>query len=167
MKILITGTPGVGKSSVAKIVAKKFNCVLINEKQFALERGIGKWDSDENELVVPLGKLKKELNKELKKRRNLVVEGHMLCEIKLGVDYAVLIRIDPELLELRLGKKRYLPEKIMDNVFCEGIDYCKKHLERNYPEEKIIEVYSGKTIKETSNTIIRKLEKRWENEKNN
>lgn len=160
MKIGITGTPGIGKTSVSKQLAEFYKTKPLNEKEFALKEGIGSFDVDENELVVPLPLLEEKLNKFLKKKRNVVVEGHLLCEIKAKFDYLVLLKCDPELLELRLEERGYKAEKIQDNVFCEGIEYCKKHALRNYPKKNIIEVENRKNIKETTNTIIREIEKK-------
>ncbi len=160
MKLLITGSPGVGKTTIAKAVGKKLKCRVLNELQFALEKKIGKWDVEENELIIPLRRIERALNQELKKEKNLVVEGHTLCETKLNVDFVILIRTDPEILEARLEKKGYKAEKVQDNVFCEGIDYCKKHAERRYRKKKIIEVYPKRTVKETAGSIINELKKR-------
>jgi len=157
MRLVITGSPGTGKTSLGKELAKAIRHAIVNEKEFALKHGIGEWDSEENELVVPLKKLEKELNAFLKKNKNAIIEGHLLCELMLKADFVVLLQLHPELLEERLARKGYSAEKIQDNVFCEGIDYCKKHVLRNYKKNKIIEVQSQKTIKETTELIIRKL----------
>ncbi len=161
MRIMVTGSPGVGKTRIAKALGKSLKCRVVNEKEFAVEQAIGKWDSQNEELVVPLGKLQKALNQVLGREKNLIVEGHLLCETKLKVDAVVVLRLHPELLQARLEGGGYIAEKIQDNVFCEGIDYCKKHILRRYPEKKVLEVECKKTIKETTNHIIRELEKRW------
>ncbi|RLG17968.1 hypothetical protein DRN67_04690 [Candidatus Micrarchaeota archaeon] len=160
MRLVVTGTPGVGKTSVARALGKKLRHKVVNEKQFALNKGLGKWDPDENELVIPLQRFGKALQQLLKREKNIILEGHLLCELKLNADFVVLIRVHPELLELRLQAKQYSEDKVQDNVFCEGIDYCKKHVARNYPAEKLVEVQSGKTIKETMQNIIRGLRER-------
>ncbi len=160
MKLGITGTPGVGKTSVAKVLGEYYSLKVWNEREFSLKEGIGEFDTTENELVVPLEKLEKSIEKLLKKEKNVLIEGHMLCEIKAGFDYIIVMRCHPELLESRLDAKGYKAEKIQDNVFCEGIEYCKKHTLRNYPKAKIIEVESRKSIKETTNSIINEIEKR-------
>ena len=162
MRIMITGSPGVGKTSISKALGKSLKFKVINEKEFAVEQGIGKWDSTSEELVVPLGKLQKALNLVLGKEKDLIVEGHLLCETKLKIDAVIVLRLHPELLQARLGERSYNAEKIQDNVFCEGIDYCKKHVLRRYPEKKVLEVDCKKTIKETTTHIIKELKKSWE-----
>lgn len=160
MKLGISGSPGVGKTSVSKLLGEHYKLKCLNEKEFSLKEGIGSFDVDANELVVELEKLEEKLNQMLEKENNVLVEGHMLCEIKVDFDYLIIIRCHPEILESRLEAKGYKAEKIQDNVFCEGIEYCKKYAERNYPTEKIIEIHNGISIKETTNAIIQELDNR-------
>ena len=157
MRIIITGSPGVGKTSAARALGKKLGWTVLNENQFALEQKIGKWNPEEDELVIPLEPYAKALNRLFLDKKNIIIEGHLLCELKARPDFAVLIKVHPELLEGRLHSRNYSEEKVQDNVFCEGIEYCKKHLLRNYPKEKVVEVESGKSIKETLDRIIKGL----------
>ena len=126
MKILITGTPGCGKTTLAKGLAKKLKFECINEKDFALKNSIGEFN-EENELEIPIKLFEKKMNNFLKTKKNIIIEGHTLCEMKLLVDLVILIKIDPEELQLRLEQRNYADLKIMDNVFCEGIEYCHKN----------------------------------------
>jgi adenylate kinase len=160
MRIIVTGSPGVGKTSVSKELGKRLKCLVFNEKQFALEKGIGKWDEEQDELIIPLGEFSEAIEGLFQREKNAIVEGHLLCEIRLKPDFVVLIRLGPELLESRLEARGYSAEKVQDNVFCEGIDYCKKHVERNYSKEKIVEIRSGKTIKETLHRIVKGLKEK-------
>ncbi|HNV00925.1 MAG TPA: AAA family ATPase [archaeon] len=131
MKILITGTPGSGKTTLARGLSKKLKCEYINEKDFALKNSIGEFN-EENELEIPIKKFEKKMNSFLKSKKNIIIEGHTLCEMKLNIDLVILIKIDPELLQDRLKQRNYSDIKIMDNVFCEGIDYCKKRIQKKY-----------------------------------
>jgi len=163
MKLLITGTPGVGKTSIALALAKKLKAEYINEKNFALKHKIGFFDIKTNELVIPLKKIEKKLNELIKKKKKLIIEGHTLCETKLKVDFVIVIRVDPEILQERLERKNYLPEKVLDNVFCEGIDYCLKHVKRRYAAKKIIEIKNEKNINTTIVNILRTLKEKTKN----
>ncbi len=73
MRLVITGTPGTGKTQVAKRLAKRFGLQYVNEKQFAERKKIGKIDRRTGERIVPLGKLQQELNRFLKRHPNAVV----------------------------------------------------------------------------------------------
>lgn len=137
MKILITGTPGCGKTTLAKGLSKKLNYSYINEKDFALKNSIGEFN-EENELEIPTRLFEKKMNSYLKSKKNIILEGHTLCEMKLNVDLVILIKIDPEELQGRLEQRNYSDVKIMDNVFCEGIEYCNKKLKKNYSKFFVI-----------------------------
>lgn len=156
MKILVTGTPGTGKTLISKELGKLFKSKVINEKDFALSNKIGCFN-DENELEIPIDLIQKKANTFLLKNKNIIFEGHVLCEAKLNVDLVVVLKVNPEELEVRLEGRRYSPDKIMDNVFCEGIDYCLKHVKKNYSKNKIIVINSNPNFRFTLADILVKL----------
>ncbi len=159
MKLLITGTPGTGKTTIAKVLGEVFKAKVINEKDFALKNRLGRFN-DENELEIPLLPIQKKVNSFLTKNKNVIFEGHVLSEVKIKVDAVIVLKIDPEDLEARLERRSYSPEKIMDNVFCEGIDYCLKHIKKNYSKNKIILVKSSPNYKVTVANILVELSKK-------
>jgi len=154
MRLALTGSPGVGKTSVARGLAAALKLSYVNEQGFAHAQGLGSWDEEANELVVPLEALQMALEKHLAGLERFVVEGHLVCEMALPVDVCLVLRVDPEVLEARLERRGYRAEKVQDNVFCEGIEYCLKHARRAYGRDKVVEVRSGKTVKETVEAIV-------------
>ncbi|MDD3084005.1 MAG: AAA family ATPase [Candidatus ainarchaeum sp.] len=156
MRLAVTGTPGVGKTTLSKELSKKFKLKYINEKEFALKNNLGHFN-DDNELEIPIKKFEKKANLFLSKNKNVIFEGHIICEMKLNVDKIILLTIDPDELELRLEKRHYSIEKMMDNVFCEGINYCKKKVLKNYFSSKIIEIQSQNNVKSTFLLLLSKL----------
>ncbi len=153
MKILITGTPGTGKTEIAEILKKKLGYKVINEKDFALKSKSGK--KKNKEIEIDAKKFEKKINEFLKEKDNLIIEGHVLCEMKIKVDLVFLLRTKSELLEKRLKKRDYSEVKILDNVFCEKTGYCKEKSLKNY--KKVIEIKNEKTLNSSIQKIIKKI----------
>ena len=157
MRILITGTPGVGKSTIAHKLGEKLKFMVISEKRFCEKRKIGKYNPAMGEREVPLSRLQKELSAFLKQNDQVIIEGHLSCECKLRpIDCVIVVRLNPERLEFRLRERQYNEVKIQDNVMVEGIGYCLKYAQKNYGK-RVFEVSNDKELKETLSIIIKKL----------
>jgi adenylate kinase len=152
MKILITGTPGTGKSVIAEKLAEKMGFKLVNEKDFALKTRTGKRKG--KEIEVDLKKFQEKMNSFLEKK-DAVIEGHLLCEIQIKADLVFLLRSKREVLEKRLKQKGYNEVKIQDNVFCEETGYCRKKALKNY--NKVIEVKNEKSLNSSLQKILKKI----------
>jgi len=156
MKIIITGTPGTGKTVIAGKLGKKLEYKVINEKDFALKTKSGKKKG--KEIEIDTKKFEKKINEFLKEKDNLVLEGHVLCEMKINVDKIFVLRTKREILEKRLKKKKYNEVKIQDNLFCEEIDYCSKKALKNY--KKVTEIMNEKTLNSSIQKIIKKIKEK-------
>lgn len=157
MKLIITGTPGTGKTSIAKALSKSLKVKVLNEKDFINAQKLGKLDEKTGEIEVDVKELEKKLNLWLGKQKNAIVEGHLLCETRLKADLVIVLRAEPKFLEKRLAKRNYKQEKILDNLFAEQNGYCLKKAQKNYGRKKTVEVFSSKSIKETSSIILKEL----------
>ena len=107
MRIGITGTPGTGKTTVAEALDRE----VISIKEFARERGLG----EEKELFeIDTGAVKEALPEDC------WVEGHLAH--KVGVDYCIVLRTRPDILEERLEDRDYSDEKVQENLEAEKMD---------------------------------------------
>ncbi len=120
------------------------------ERKKTLERGQGK----------KLARRTRAL--ERKKQQNVVVEGHLVCELKLKVDRVVVLRTNPRVLEKRLKKRGYAKEKIEENVLAEMLDYCTVASERNLKKARIYEVETSGSVKENLQKITKIIEGKGE-----
>ena len=104
MKILITGTPGTGKTEVAALVAKRKGWPLLSLKEIAEKKDciIGE---ESGEKIVDIGKLEKEARRELRGKKDAVVEGHLGCEFSLPVDCLFVLRTHPDELGKRIASR--------------------------------------------------------------
>ena len=138
MIIVITGGPATGKTAVAKIVAKTLKAKVLNEKTFCRKNKIGSVHT--GELVVDPREFEEKLSKYVARQKDLVVEGHMISNVKLPADYVFVLRTSLPELEHRLSQRFYSETKIWDNVIVEGLDYCKECAQINYEKNKVFEV---------------------------
>lgn len=130
MRIIITGTPGTGKSTITKELGKKLGIEMINIKEL-IEKIKAYKMNEEGEKEVLLPKFRNALKEELKKRKGWIMESHLLCEIKLEADFIFVLRCKRKELERRLKKRGYKKQKIEDNIMIELLDYCYMKAKKN------------------------------------
>ncbi len=132
-RLAITGTPGTGKSQLARFLNSKMGFGMIEEKALIRKHGIGVWDSTQKEYEVDVSALKKVLQREIRNiTKQTVIVGHLLCEIRLPVNGIIILTCSPTLLEKRLRKRNYSDLKIQENLFCEEEKYCEKKVRAHY-----------------------------------
>lgn len=125
--IIVTGTPGTGKTTVAKKLAKELDYKYLDVSELIKSKKISKEHDEEKDCdVVDVDDLNKVLEQEIKNRKKgLVIDSHMshFLPNKL-VDLCVVTTCDLKELYKRLKKRGYNEEKIRDNVDCEIFEVC-------------------------------------------
>jgi len=118
--LVITGNPGVGKHTVAKIVAKKLGLKLIDINTVAIKNNaiIMK---DNIGYVVDLKKLSSLLRREINK--DCLVVGHLAPYVlkKGDADLVIALRRSPYELKRVYAKRGYSERKVIDNISSEVI----------------------------------------------
>jgi len=152
MIIAVSGTPGVGKTTVSKLLSKRLGYKYVSVRDFALSKGIGEKVGDEVEIDVDA--LARAIMEEFQ-GENIVVDGHLSHLIP--ADVVVVLRLDPRIVAQRLEKRGYPWKKLAENVEAELVDVILiEALEEN---ERVIEVdTTGKSPDEVVEEIIRLLE---------
>jgi len=140
MRIVITGSPGTGKSVIARKLSSTMDLNLIDIAAIARSSGLVGKNHE-----VDLGKLSRKLFF-LKKEDDFIAEGHLACEIKLPCDLILALRCRPDILARRLKKRKYGKEKILENTLAEALDYCSQRVEKVYGRKPLELETSGRTI---------------------
>lgn len=142
MKILISGTPGTGKTSTAKLLAKKINAKYIDLNKLAERNNwfIG-WDNKREVKIMDTEKISTFLSET---EENIVVDTHIPSAGPPNADYVFILRIHPRMLLERLRNKGYSEEKVLENVQAEILDVCLIEALENFRGEVVWEINASK-----------------------
>lgn len=152
VKLIITGTPGTGKTKIAEELADQTGYELIDLKKFVNQNGLFSIKEGQKEVDVPL--LRKRLLPHLKQFRDYIVEGHLACEIKIPADHIIVLRTHPKTLKARMQKRRYKKKKLNENIEAEMLDYCVQRVEAVYGIRSLELDTTKRSIPECADEII-------------
>jgi len=131
MIIIITGTPGTGKTTYAKELASKKGYKYIDVSELIKKHKLGEKKNKELDYVeVDTDKLNKVLieiiNQANKNKISLVIDSHLSHYLpKEYVDKCiVMICGDRKELKKRLHKRKYSYKKIEENLEAEIMESC-------------------------------------------
>ncbi len=150
MIIAISGTPGTGKTTASRLLAKKMKANFIRIRDIISEIP-HEIDKERNTFVVDIKDLQSLVNKKLETGDN-IVEGHL--SHMLGADIIIILRTNPKTLEKRLKVKGWKKSKIDENVKAEMLDSATIEAIELHSRKKVFEIdTSNKSIKQTTNII--------------
>ena len=139
--ISVTGTPGTGKTTLSKELAKalSYSYVDINKiiEKYNLSEG---FDKEKQCRIVDTKKLSKALIRTIKcATKNLVIDGHLSHYLPLEwVDLCIVTRCRLKELKKRLEGKGYNEPKVRENMDAEIMDVCRIDAKEN--GHKVLEV---------------------------
>jgi len=152
--IIISGTPGCGKTSVAKEISNLINAKIISLNELAISREFSfEYDQERKTYIVDIEIfLPYIIDKiEVIKQENppyLIIESHFSDIIpEKFIDYVFILRCDPDELFKRLEKKKYDIKKITENIQAEILGNCANYFIQKHIKAPILEI-------DTTNTNI-------------
>ena len=157
--ILITGTPGVGKTSISKLLGKRLNALKIDLNELVFKDDLFlNMDEKRNTKVADLDKLSKRVKTVLESTsKDVIIESHYASDVLPPnlVTHIFVIRRNPKFLINILEKKGFSPSKVKENVLAELLDVCLINAISSNVSEKVSEVdATNHTIKEVTDEII-------------
>ena len=152
--IIVTGTPGTGKTTFAKELAKAIGADYVNVTKYVSEHKLYSGiDRQRRTKIIDVQRTRRRLHKELKAARGLVVvDTHVPDGIvpKEMVMLAFVLRCDPRILEGRLHAKKWKKSKIQENLLAEIIDSCLIVTVKHYGSRKAVQLDTSRTkLKQT------------------
>lgn len=124
--IAISGTPGTGKSTLAKLFKRKLGLSRLNLEDFYKQISI-RYDQNKQCYDLDLKKFEKLVGERLKEaEKGLIIDSHIshLLPKKMVDLCIVLTSPDLKKLEKRLKKRGYSRKKIRENLDAEIFQVC-------------------------------------------
>jgi hypothetical protein len=152
MIVAITGTPGTGKTEVAKALAKRMGWPWFSLNGIAEKGNFYKGcDKERMVKVVDIKKLKEEVNALALQNRNIIIEAHYAHD--MPCDVVIVLRTEASVLRKRMLAKGFHAEKVAENMEAEMMEVIKDEAVAEHKN-----VYEIDTTKKTPSQAAQEIE---------
>ena len=179
--IIVTGTPGTGKTTLSKKLAKKLNFHYLDVnnaiKKYDISEG---YDRKRKTKIVDIKKLNKALIKEINNynkktfkkyneklnsnknnkkivkniKNGVIIDSHLSHYLpKKYVDLCIVVKCSLKKLKNRLIERNYSEKKIRENLDCEIFDVCLNEASKKRYDISIVDTTKGININAISQKI--------------
>jgi adenylate kinase len=143
--MLITGTPCVGKTTVAHHLATELKAKYINLNELAKKHDlILSEDKKRKTSIIDEEKTQEKIEEIITKTKKhaIVIDGHYAPAVvpKHLVTHIFLLRRNPIELRIFMEKKGFTGRKLWENLASEILDVCLVEALREHEKEKVCEI---------------------------
>ncbi|MBN1784969.1 MAG: adenylate kinase family protein [Candidatus Bathyarchaeota archaeon] len=163
--MLVTGTPGVGKTTIAHKLASKMEANYLGINELVKEQQLfTRVDDERGTLIADTEKVLENLEKLLANTTGTtVIEGHYVVDV-VPTNYVktvLVLRRDPRQLKAVLEERGYDSKKVWENLTGEILDVCLFDTLSVYGSDQVCEIdVSDKTVDIVVEEAARVLEKK-------
>ena len=159
--IIISGTPGCGKTSIANELSKLIDARILSLNELAVSDDFSfEYDKERKTYIVDFKIFLPYILKKIKMIKMnpsqfLIIESHFsdIIPNKL-IDYVFILRCDPDELGKRLKKKNFDLNKIAENVQSEILGNCVNYLVQKKLKKTIFEIdTTNRNVESVAKTI--------------
>ncbi|KAJ4841205.1 Adenylate kinase isoenzyme 6 [Turnera subulata] len=151
--ILISGTPGTGKTTTSVALAEATQLRHINVGELAKEKNLHDgWDDQFDSYVINEDLVCDELEDAMEEGGNIVDYHGSDFFPERWFDRVVVLQTDNSVLFDRLSKRGYPETKIKNNIECEIFQVLLEEAKENYPEDIVVALRSD-SIEDMSRNV--------------
>ncbi|MBI2135109.1 adenylate kinase family protein [Candidatus Woesearchaeota archaeon] len=179
--IIITGTPGTGKTALSKKLASKLDFHYIDVNRMISKYGVSEgYDKKRKTKIVDIKKLNKMLIREINSIKNankdatkhpkqknkpnkkskskiiagVIIDSHLSHYLpKKYADLCIVTKCSLKVQQKRLKKRKYSNEKIRENLDAEIFDVCLNEARENGHKIIVFDTTKGIGIDKICNKI--------------
>lgn len=153
--IIITGTPGTGKTTIAKLLSKKIEGLYVSAGNITRNGYFLGVDLKRSALIADFDKLRQFIDDMILKTRKLVIIDSILPDIVSPENVFLVVVLSTAIDELykRLSKKGFTESKMMENIDAELCKVCAHDAREAYDLESILEIDT--TYEAPKDTVVR------------
>ena len=161
--IMITGTPGVGKTTISQALANQLDgkhisiSTLVRQEQLIKSR-----DPQRDTVIIDSARLSHRLQQITSNQtKPIILDTHDTTQSfeKLNIALVVVIRLDPDEFSKRLRARKYHESKIFENVAAEILDVCLLDAVQHFEKKLVTEINAtNRDVEEIVDIIIKTLE---------
>jgi len=159
--IIVSGTPGTGKTVFAKSLAHEINAQYISLANYATEHRLYSGvDRRRKTRIINVRRTRGEIRKLLSSASlPLVIDTHHPESIvpNNAVRIVFVLRCDPSVLVRRLRNRKWGQEKITENVMSEILDYCFIKARSCYARRKIMQLDTSRSTVKHSVSMAKNI----------
>jgi len=158
--ILVTGTPCVGKTSVAQLLTSKLDALYVNLTELAVrENLISGRDEERGSIIVDEIRMRRKIRQIVSdcSKKDVVIDGHYaVCVVpKKLVSFVFVLRRDPVELRKFMEQCGFSGRKLWENLASEILDVCLVDALNVHGEGKVCELdVTGKSVEEVVSEIL-------------
>jgi len=132
--IAITGTPGTGKTTVAKELAKRTGWIHLNlNKEIVRRKLYSGYDRERKSYIADTRCVSAFVKGFVARKEGVIVDGQLSHNLPSDIiDKVIVLRCKPGVLKQRLEKRRWSQEKVRENVEAEMIGIIAWEARRNH-----------------------------------
>lgn len=130
--LILTGTPGTGKTTLAKMLAERYGYHHIEVNTLIKQRKLGKqYDRKRHCSIIDIQKLNRHLLQIIlwakHEKIKAVIDSHLSHYLPPKVvDRCIVVNCDLKVLKRRLVKRGYAKAKVAENLECEIMGICEQ-----------------------------------------
>jgi adenylate kinase len=158
--VWVAGTPGVGKTTVGRLLAKRLGYGFTDLPEVVRRMGLGEHDPESGAVLVTSRTVRMIVEKYV--ADNSVLSSHLVVRVSGRRVVCIVLRLNPLVLVKRLRRRGYGVAKVLENVEAEFVGAVYSDAVRAFGRRNVFQLdVTGIRANAAAGKCLRILEGDW------